>query len=85
MHTPSRCTGATQVMSFRWLDPRCGSFTRIASPGRNRSGPNSRTEAGAIVAIATRCDGCAKDCAMQRSFVSKKAQEKSARVLMFVE
>ena len=29
--------------------------------------------------------GCAKDCAMQRSCVSKNAQEKSARVLMLVE
>src|SRR5688572_21352138 len=32
-----------------------------------------------------RCDGCAKACAMVRSWRSKKAQEKSPRVLILVE
>src|SRR5438128_1154119 len=72
-------------MSFRWLEPRCGSLTMMASPPRMRSGPYSRIELGAITLIGTKWAGWAKDWATQRKSLSKKAQEKSARVLMLVE
>ncbi len=49
------------------------------------SGPISRITAGTIEDIDTRCAGWAKDWATQSGVASKKAQEKSALVLMFVE
>jgi hypothetical protein len=57
----------------------------IASPGPSPSGPNSRIAFGVMVDIETRCGGCENDCAMHLSWLSKKAQERSARVLMLVE
>ena len=57
----------------------------MASPASRLSAPNSRIDTGVMVDIATRCAGCANDCATQRSLASKKAHEKSARVLMLVE
>jgi hypothetical protein len=44
-----------------------------------------RTAFGTCSAIEPRCTGCEKPCATERSRASKNAQEKSERVLMFVE
>ncbi len=57
----------------------------ITSPGPSRSGPYSRTALGTCSTIEPRCTGWAKPCAEARSAESKKAHEKSERVLMFVE
>ena len=53
-----------------------------AEPLRRRSGGS---RAGSARTIEPRCTGCAKPCAIGRSRASKNAQEKSERVLMFVE
>ena len=65
--------------------PRWASLTTYESPGLIFSAPISRIETGTIDAMETRWAGCANDCATQRAEASKKAQEKSARVLMLVE
>ena len=73
------------VMSFRWTPPTYGWFVTIASPGPSRSTPKVRNAFGTSSTIEPRCTGWLKLCATARSWLSKKAQEKSARVLMFVE
>jgi hypothetical protein len=57
----------------------------ITSPGPRFSGPYATTAFGTCSTIEPRCTGCANPCATERSCASKNAQEKSERVLMFVE
>ena len=57
----------------------------ITSPAASRSAPYASTAFGTCSTIEPRCTGCAKPWATERSSASKNAQEKSERVLMFVE
>ena len=57
----------------------------ITSPGPRLPAPKVCTAFGTCSTIEPRCTGCANPCATGRSSASKKAHEKSERVLMFVE
>ena len=57
----------------------------ITSPGPRFSGPYVRTACGTCSTIEPRWTGCVNPWATARSSASKKAHEKSERVLMFVE
>ena len=74
-----------RLTSFRWTPLGCGSFVTSTSPAARFSAPYFRTACGTCSAIEPRCTGCANPWATERSCASKKAHEKSERVLMFVE